>query len=74
MKTQITAFGDNLGISLPSNILKDFNLEYGSKVDVRVLKNKIEITAINKTENEISLDDMLQNVTSTNLHNEIFTC
>lgn len=74
MKTQITAFGDNLGISLPSNILKDFILEYGSKVDVRVLKNKIEITAINETENEISLDDMLQNVTSTNLHNEIFTC
>ncbi len=73
MKTQIVSIGDNLGISLPANILNEFRLENGSKVDVKVLKNKIEITSIIDIHKELSLEEMLINITQNNIHSEIDT-
>ena len=73
MKTQIQAFGENMCIILPNEITKEFQLQIGADIDIDVLNNKIQISNLYSYKKEVSLDEMLQNINESNLHEEVET-
>lgn len=68
MQAVVQKWGNSLGFRIPSFWAKDNDIKNGSKVEVIAEKGKITILPTKKT-----LDDMLELVTSENLHSEIST-
>ena len=68
MQVVVQKWGNSLGVRIPSLWAKDNNVKNGSKIEVIAEKGKIVILPQKKT-----LDDMLEMVTSENVHSEIST-
>jgi len=68
MVTSVKKWGNSLGIRLPKSIADEVFLNEGSNLKISVNKGKIELT---KIDSELELDDMLAEINSQNLHNEI---
>jgi antitoxin MazE len=71
MKVQIQKWGNSLALRIPKSFAVESKIKQGSTVDVSLESGKIIVFPI--AENEISLDEMLAQVTPENLHGEIDT-
>jgi antitoxin MazE len=71
MKVQIQKWGNSLALRIPKSFAVESKIKQGSSVEVSLESGKIIVFPI--TENEISLDEMLAQVTPDNLHGEIDT-
>ena len=68
MEAVVHKWGNSLGFRISSLWAKDNNVKNGSKIEVIAEKGKMVILPKKKT-----LDDMLDMVTSENIHSEIST-
>ena len=68
MEVVVQKWGNSLGFRIPSHWAKDNNVKNGSKIEVIAEKGKMVILPQKNT-----LDDMLDMVTSENIHSEIST-
>ncbi len=71
MKVQIQKWGNSLALRIPKSFAVESKIKQGSSVEVSLESGKIIVFPI--TENEISLDEMLAQVTPESLHGEIDT-
>jgi antitoxin MazE len=71
MKVQIQKWGNSLALRIPKSFAVESKIKQGSSVEVSLESGKIIVFPI--TEQEISLDEMLAQVTPDNLHGEIDT-
>ena len=69
MEVLVTKWGNSLGIRLPASIANQVKITDGTKVNLILKKNKIEIVPLKP--GKYSLDDMLSNISDDNLHSEI---
>ena len=69
MEALVTKWGNSLGIRLPASIANQVKITDGTKVNLILKKNKIEIVPLKP--GKYSLDDMLSNISDDNLHSEI---
>ncbi|MDC1205383.1 AbrB/MazE/SpoVT family DNA-binding domain-containing protein [Candidatus Pacebacteria bacterium] len=67
MKTKIQKWGNSLGVRLPKNIAEQKSLKEGLRVSVVLKNNQIVIEPV---EDEITLESMLSDVSTDNIHNE----
>jgi antitoxin MazE len=65
---QVQKWGNSLGVRIPKALAMKVGLDEGSEVDIDVEKGHIIIKPKSKT-----LDELLSNVTTKNLHSEIET-
>lgn len=68
MEVVIRKWGNSLGLRIPSIWAKDNEVKSGNKVELVVEKGRIIILPHKK-----SLDEMLEKITSENMHSEIKT-
>ena len=71
MKVQIQKWGNSLALRIPKSFAVESKIKQGSSVEVSLESGKIIVFPI--IEQEISLDEMLAQVTQENLHGEIDT-
>ena len=67
MKTVIKKWGNSLGIRIPKVIVNDLSLKDGTIIEIDEQDDKI----ILYTKKHYLLDNMLENITSENLHCEM---
>jgi antitoxin MazE len=67
MKTKIQKWGNSLGVRLPKSIAEQKSLREGLGVSVVLKNNQI---VLEPEIEEASLESLLEEVTSKNLHNE----
>lgn len=70
MVTIVKKWGNSLGLRLPAALATQVKILNGSKVNIVLKNNRIEILPL---ENEFSLEEMLKSVTEDNIHKEIDT-
>jgi antitoxin MazE len=68
VKTQIQKWGNSLALRIPRSFALESNVEQGTVVDVTLDNGKIVVSPI--VEPELSLSDLLAQVTKRNLHGE----
>ncbi len=68
MKAVVQKWGNSLGLRIPSIWAKDNEVKSGNQVELIVEKGRIIILPQKK-----SLDEMLEKITSENMHSEIKT-
>jgi len=68
MEAKIQKWGNSLGLRIPKSIIKETKLNENSNVEVIHKNGNILIIPI---KNKYSLDDLLANITESNLHNEV---
>ena len=66
MKAVVQKWGNSLGLRIPSIWAKDNEVKSGNQVELSVEKGRIIILPQKK-----SLDEMLEKITSENMHSEI---
>ena len=71
MRSKIQLWGNSLALRIPKAFALDANLEQDSEVDVRLVDGQIVITPIPTS--SWSLEELLDHVTSDNLHGETET-
>lgn len=69
MKIQVQKWGNSLALRIPKSFALETNIENGSTVDVAVQKGALVVKPV-KEEN-LSLEEMLAQITDENLHTEI---
>lgn len=67
MNTKIKKWGNSLALRIPSELAKDIGLSEETDVKIRVDNGNIIITPIS----EITLEELLMQVTDDNIHNEV---
>ncbi len=68
MKTVIQKWGNSLGIRIPNTFVRELNLRNGSAMEITQEEGKIIIVP-----RPLSLDELLSQVTSETLHDEVPT-
>lgn len=71
MKVKIQQWGNSLGIRIPKVYASDVHLYKGAVVDITTVKGKLVIMPVE--EPEFSLEELLSDITSKNIHHEIDT-
>ncbi len=71
MKSTVQKWGNSLAIRVPKSFASEIDLYQGAEIDLVLLENKIQIKPIKKK--KITLDDLLNQVTEENIHNEVDT-
>jgi antitoxin MazE len=71
MVIQVKKWGNSLGIRFPMRVANQLKMLEGTKVDLVIKNNKIEIVPVE--ENEYSLEKMLKDINGDNIHNETDT-
>jgi len=71
MQTKIKKWGNSLALRIPKSFALDANLRQNELVDLSIDKEKIIITPIGGK--EYSLDELLESVSESNLHDEFDT-
>jgi antitoxin MazE len=70
MKATIQKWGNSLAIRIPKNITEDAKVSEGSNIDIVVENGNIVLSPGKK---ELSLKELLKNITLENIHSEIPT-
>lgn len=68
MRTMIKKWGNSAGIRIPNGIIEKYNMPIDSEVEMIESKGRIVIKPINK---KFELDNLLNEINTDNLHNEI---
>ena len=71
MQTQIKKWGNSLALRIPKSFALHANLRQNELVDLSIDKERIVITPIGGK--EYSLDELLEHVNESNLHEEFDT-
>ena len=71
MVIQVKKWGNSLGIRIPQAIANQINIQDGSRINLVLKNNKIELTPA--VSEEYRLNDLIALMSETNLHNEIST-
>ena len=71
MKVQIQKWGNSLALRIPKSFAVESNIGQGSTVEVSLENGRIIVFPVAET--EVSLDEMLAQITAENLHGEIDT-
>ena len=71
MEAIIKKWGNSLGLRIPGLLAKSINIAEGSLVDIDTKDGKIEIKPLKKQ--EYDLDEMLQEIDESCIHDEIET-
>jgi antitoxin MazE len=66
METQITKWGNSLGIRIPANLAKELGVKEGNTLDLKIENNALVIRPAKPT-----LDEMLATITPDQLHGEV---
>lgn len=69
MKVQVQKWGNSLALRIPKSFALETSIKNGSTVDVAVESGRIVVKPI--VEEELSLNDLLNQITADNLHTEI---
>ena len=67
MRVTVSRWGNSLGVRIPRALAEDAGVAEGSTVDVRVEGRRIVAVPV---DDEPTLDELLEGVTSDNLHGE----
>ena len=70
MTTKIATWGNSLGVRLPKEVARMFNLSAGKSVVVKAGKSAITIQPIEKEE---TFDELVKKITTKNRHEELFS-
>jgi antitoxin component of MazEF toxin-antitoxin module len=70
MERIVTKIGNNLGIIFPNNFTNELSLKEGSKLNIVLNNNVIEISNIDYIDD---LDTLLNSITNENKHSEFST-
>jgi antitoxin MazE len=68
METSIQKWGNSLGVRLPKQLAEKQSLKAGTRVLVTGTKTGVSIEVIESK--QVSLADLVKNISSVNLHNE----
>lgn len=68
MAAQVAKWGNSLGIRIPAPIAKQAHLEEGTNISFDVVDNSL---VIRPKRHKYTLDELLEGVTSDNIHAEI---
>lgn len=71
MQTKIKKWGNSLALRIPKSFALNAKLRQNEIVDLSIDKERIIITPVG--EKEYSLDELLENVSETNIHGEFDT-
>lgn len=71
MKVQIQKWGNSLALRIPKSFAIESKIEQGSTVEISLESGKIIVFPV--AQQEFSLDDLLAQVTTENMHGEINT-
>jgi len=71
MRTNIQKWGNSLAIRIPKAFANEIHLTQGTPIDMTVIEDKLQITPIQ--EPELSLEQLLNEVTEANIHQEVDT-
>ena len=71
MQTKIQKWGNSLAVRIPKAFAQDARLTNNSIVEVSLVDGRIVIEPVAR--GEWTLDELLENVTSENIHQEIHT-
>ena len=69
MKVQVQKWGNSLALRIPKSYAVETKIENGSTVEVAVQKGAIIVKPVAKE--NLTLDEILANITEENLHKEI---
>jgi mRNA interferase MazF len=69
MVTKVQKWGNSLGVRLPSKLAQDLEMTTGAEVDIQVVRGRIIITPVRPK--RMKLADLLKDVRSENLHEEV---
>lgn len=69
MKVQVQKWGNSLALRIPKSCAVETKIENGSTVEVVVQKGALVVKPVVK--DNLTLDEMLANITEENLHTEI---
>ncbi len=67
MKTQIGKWGNSLAVRIPGTFAKDLDLSEGTELQMTRVRGGLLLT---KTAHKYTLDELLSQITSENLHGE----
>ncbi|PSB28823.1 AbrB/MazE/SpoVT family DNA-binding domain-containing protein [Chlorogloea sp. CCALA 695] len=70
MAAQVAKWGNSLGIRIPAPIAKQAHLEEGTNISFDVIDNSL---VIRSKRHKYTLDELLEGVTSDNIHAETDT-
>ncbi len=68
METRMQKWGNSLALRIPKLVCREAGLKYNSRVRVTLKDRQIIIEAVEQ--DMLSLDEMLDEITDENLHNE----
>ena len=71
MQTRVQRWGNSLAIRIPKAFANEFRLKHNSSVDISVVEGKIVVEPV--IESEVTLEQLVSNITEHNLHGEIDT-
>ncbi len=69
MEVQVKKWGNSLGLRIPQAIANQINIKDGSRINLVLKNNKIEL--IPAVAEEYRLNDLIELITEATLHNEI---
>ncbi|MGE5485496.1 MAG: AbrB/MazE/SpoVT family DNA-binding domain-containing protein [Ignavibacteriales bacterium] len=70
MRVRVQEWGNSLAVRLPNAIAREVGIEYGSSVDLLSTGRGI---VIRPAARKYSLEEMLEGIRESNLHNEVDT-
>ena len=70
MKTTVQKWGNSLAVRIPKSITIDTKVTEGSSINISVEDGNIILSPFAK---EVSLTELLNNVTNENIHSEVST-
>ncbi|GJM42899.1 MAG: multidrug transporter MatE [Ardenticatenaceae bacterium] len=71
MHTQVKKWGNSLALRIPKSLAERLALKYDTEVEIRVVDDQLMIRAL--PEPELTLKDILAQITEENLHQEVET-
>ncbi len=70
MNTRVGKWGNSMGIRIPSGFARDLGIEFDTEVEILEKDGSLTITPVKR---ELSLDELVSQITPENLHHEIDT-
>ncbi|MEJ5244984.1 MAG: AbrB/MazE/SpoVT family DNA-binding domain-containing protein [Bacteroidota bacterium] len=71
MELQVRKWGNSLGIRIPQSIANQINIQDGSRINLVLKKNKIELIPVDT--DVFELDNLISLISEENLHQEAET-
>jgi antitoxin MazE len=68
MKTRIQKWGNSLGVRIPKSLASEAGINADTLVEITLIDHQL---VIQPTKSEMTLDDLLAQITDDNLHAEI---